>query len=66
MKIIDTTIQVTEKPDTLKLETDFKNGVPYLTGRCTKCREHFILKFTGAHMYKCPKCKKEFMLRRNR
>jgi hypothetical protein len=66
MKVIDSSQQQVEKPDDIVLGTDLKNGVPYLAGRCTICREHFILKFTGAHKYECPKCKKEFIIRRNR
>ena len=65
MRILDSTKDSLEKPDDIGLETDLKNGVPYLTGRCTKCREHFILKWHGAGKYKCPKCRKEIVIRRN-
>lgn len=60
MKIID------NNPDWIQTEIDKKSGVLYLIGRCIKCREHFILKFTGAHKYKCPKCRNEFVVRRER
>lgn len=66
MRILDSTVQQLDKPDDLQLETDLKNGVPYLVGRCTACREYMILKWTGAHMYKCQHCHKQFMVRRNR
>lgn len=59
-------MKIIENPDWIKLEPDAKNAVPYIVGRCNKCREHFILKFSGAHKYKCPYCKREFIIRRNR
>jgi len=66
VKIIGLEGQQVEKPDSLQLETDLNNGVPYLTGRCNACREHFILKFKGAGKYKCPTCKKDIWIRRLR
>lgn len=66
MRVIGLQGQVLEKLDDLQLETDLKNGVPYLVGRCTLCREHMILKWRGAGKYRCPYCKKEIWIRRNR
>lgn len=57
---------VKTNPEFLQLETDEKNGVPYLVGRCLQCDEHLILKWKGAGKYKCPYCKREFVIRRNR
>ena len=48
------------------VKTDEGTGVAYIHGRCTHCRKEFILKFYGAAQYKCPGCKKPFILRRNR
>lgn len=59
-------MKVIENPDSIQVEIDNKNAVPYLVGRCGKCREHFILKFTGAHKYKCPYCHNYFIIRRSR
>lgn len=59
-------MKITYNPDFVQPEVDSKNGILYLVGRCNICREHFILKFTGAHAYKCPKCKNKFIVRRNR
>lgn len=59
-------MKIIEQPEWLTTETDEKSGVLYLVGRCNICREHFILKFTGAHKYKCPKCRNGFIIRRNR
>ena len=59
-------MKIIENPDWIKFEVQPKNGVVFLTGRCNKCREHMILKWSGAHKYKCPYCKNEFIIRRDR
>jgi len=46
------------------VETDQHNGVPYIHGECAHCSKDFIIKFYGAGKYKCPYCKKLFILRR--